>query len=450
MYTLISPDNKIVRFDNIKNFIKEYDLTTKIYTLLKGKSSQYKGWRLYDKLLNSKDHLKLLLHNSNPRHKQRIIKKNSIYLSLLENLYPNISLIEQIYLFENNLKHPNNCIMCNNPVNFHSEKRGYFNTCSKRCANLLKIKSKSDIRKLSDILDNKDKLSDMLSIMNVKDLAELYNVSRSMIRRYIRKHKLAKEHPSMLEKLFSDWITTLPYKFIKDRKVLHRHEIDFYCKEKSLGIELNGLYFHGERNDKDQNYHIFKTDKCKENDIILIHIFEDEWYNKQKIIKNIILKKLGLLPLIDVSITFKCIEKTIANIFFNQYHIIGQDDISDIFIGIYHDNTLIAVASFYRINYQYTMNQYCTDGQQYNNILPQLLYYFIETYHPQSIITYSDRRYFTGRSLINTGFTQHIILPPSPTYTKDNKERYFLNQIFNISEYDRIWDCGQNGFILTV
>jgi hypothetical protein len=37
---------------------------------------------------------------------------------------------------------------------------------------------------------------------------------------------------------------------------------------------------------KDKNYHLNKTNLCNEKNIRLIHIFEDEWYNKKEIVKS--------------------------------------------------------------------------------------------------------------------------------------------------------------------
>jgi hypothetical protein len=44
----------------------------------------------------------------------------------------------------------------------------------------------------------------------------------------------------------------------------------------------------------DKNYHLNKTELCEQKGIRLIHIFEDEWLNKQDIVKSRLKNILGL------------------------------------------------------------------------------------------------------------------------------------------------------------
>lgn len=71
-------------------------------------------------------------------------------------------------------------------------------------------------------------------------------------------------------------------------------ELDIYVPEKKLAIEFNGRYYHSDKfiNKRTNNvfstakkYHDYKTLKCKEKGITLIHIEEDEYINnKEKIL----------------------------------------------------------------------------------------------------------------------------------------------------------------------
>ncbi|MFW6130771.1 MAG: hypothetical protein ACOC56_06250, partial [Atribacterota bacterium] len=53
-------------------------------------------------------------------------------------------------------------------------------------------------------------------------------------------------------------------------------ELDIYLPDFNIAIEYNGLYWHSELNGKDRNYHLNKTNICENENIQLIHIFEDE------------------------------------------------------------------------------------------------------------------------------------------------------------------------------
>lgn len=65
-----------------------------------------------------------------------------------------------------------------------------------------------------------------------------------------------------------------------ERKIIYPYEIDLYIPDYNIGIEVNGNYWHSEiKGKKDKNYHLNKTIKCENKNIMLIHIFEDETYD---------------------------------------------------------------------------------------------------------------------------------------------------------------------------
>ena len=73
---------------------------------------------------------------------------------------------------------------------------------------------------------------------------------------------------------------------ISNRTILGNMEIDIYSAKYNIGIECNGVYWHSELHGKDKKYHISKTNKCNEQGIRLIHILDNDWMNKQEIIKS--------------------------------------------------------------------------------------------------------------------------------------------------------------------
>jgi hypothetical protein len=68
-----------------------------------------------------------------------------------------------------------------------------------------------------------------------------------------------------------------------DRKIIGL-ELDIYLPELKLAFEYNGIFWHSDVY-KDKNYHLNKTNLCLDTDIQLIHIWEDDWLNKNQIIK---------------------------------------------------------------------------------------------------------------------------------------------------------------------
>ena len=72
--------------------------------------------------------------------------------------------------------------------------------------------------------------------------------------------------------------------------------IDIFIKNRNLAIEINGVYWHSESMGKYKDYHLYKTEKCNEIGISLVHILDYEWIYKKPIIQSIILNKLGIFP----------------------------------------------------------------------------------------------------------------------------------------------------------
>lgn len=83
--------------------------------------------------------IKKLLKETNKKGWVRVISKNQIYKTFLENLYPKLELKEAVILFNNNLKSPPNCPICNTIINLTGVN--YKETCSRSCAEELKKKT---------------------------------------------------------------------------------------------------------------------------------------------------------------------------------------------------------------------------------------------------------------------------------------------------------------------
>ena len=130
-------------------------------------------------------------------------------------------------------------------------------------------------------------------------------------------------------------------------------EIDIYIPHLNIGIEYNGLYWHSEKIQKDPiNYHINKLKICQNNNIHLIQIFEDEWINKKRIVKSRLKQILGLNQKNKIyarNCIIKEISSNIKNSFLQKYHLLG-DDKSNIKLGAFYNNKLVAVMTFSKGN----------------------------------------------------------------------------------------------------
>lgn len=263
---------------------------------------------------------------------------------------------------------------------------------------------------------------------------------------------------------------------INNRAVLSPQELDIYIPNKNIAIETNGLYWHTEiSGSKNRNYHLNKTKSCISKGIRLIHVLENEWNHKKDIVKSI-LKTILVKQNICVYAR-KCeireINPSDKRDFLEDNHIQGNDH-STIKIGLYHNKILVAVMTFVKSRFdkkiEWEMSRFCSKiGHTIVGGSSKLFNYFIKTYNPSTIVSYSDRRYFSGETYIKLGFTFLSNTPPNYHYIIDNYdtlqnrinwqkgklEKKLLSFDKSISEwenmkmnnFDRIWDCGHSKWI---
>ena len=268
---------------------------------------------------------------------------------------------------------------------------------------------------------------------------------------------------SIFEKEISEFCKQyFPNLIENDRTILNGKELDIYIPEIKLAIECDGLYWHSELQGVDKNYHLKKTKECEKKNIQLIHIFEDEWYNKQDIIKSILLAKMGKIK--NKIYARKCIIKEVSSIeakdFLFENHL--QGSIAGASIGLYYNNELVSILTYGkpRFNKKYDIEilRFCNKK---NTIVVGGLSK-LSKYVKGYIISYSDSRYSLGTSYKNAGFDLVESSPPSYYYLKNfkrfsriNFQKHKLSEILEnfdptltewqnmqLNDYDRIWDCG--------
>ena len=285
----------------------------------------------------------------------------------------------------------------------------------------------------------------------------------------------------------TNFLTLLNIKFKKeDRTIIKPKEIDFYLPDFNLAIEYNGLLWHSygdsghsylnNLHKENINYHLDKTKKCNENNIQLLHIFENEWLNpiKQEIWKSIISNKIKMNQTIFAR---KCKIKELTSSeskeFLDNNHLQGNCSAS-IRLGLFYNDELVSLLTLakprYNKNYDWEIIRFA--NKKFINVVgsfSKLLKYFRQNYSG-SIITYADKRYSNGDLYRTNGFEE----------LKDSKPNYFYVDIMNMmlisrvkcqkhklkdflkefnpelteaenmfnNGYRRIWDCGNKVFIL--
>ena len=253
---------------------------------------------------------------------------------------------------------------------------------------------------------------------------------------------------------------------LNSRNILNGKEIDIYLPDYRLGVEFNGLYWHSNKF-KEKKYHYDKSNDCKKLGIHLIHVWEDDWSNKQEIVKSIIKNKLSLIK--NKIFARKCeiveVSNSISNEFLDNNHIQGGTNASKC-IALKYNNEIVSIMTFgnRRINSKSEMEliRFCN---KIDTVVvgssSKLFNYFICNNAFEKIISYSDQSIFDGRMYSNLGFENKGETQLNYYWTDLYKRYHRFNfnkkkliklgydenktedEIMHEIGYYKIWSCGQ-------
>ncbi|MHB8097994.1 MAG: hypothetical protein ACYDD5_00180 [Sulfuricurvum sp.] len=202
---------------------------------------------------------------------------------------------------------------------------------------------------------------------------------------------------SKQEKEICDFIKSIYNGEVLENDRTFAIELDIFLPDLNIAIEYNGLYWHSVEY-KHKNYHLNKTNICEDNGIHLIHIFENEWIEKEEIVKSILRSKLGVIQ--NKIYARKCEIREVpskeSNKFLDCNHIQGRDNAS-IRFGLYYNDNLVQLMTFKR---SHRSREKYLELKRSCSVLntsviggfSKLLKYSKEVLK-EDIVTFADRRY---------------------------------------------------------
>lgn len=263
----------------------------------------------------------------------------------------------------------------------------------------------------------------------------------------------------------ADFISNLGINVVRNsRKILDGLELDVFLPELNIAIEYNGCKWHTEiEGGKDKNYHLSKLLDCQKRGIDLIHIFDYEWVERKEQVMSFLRSKLGKNS--RYIYARKCelreVEKRQAKQFLSDYHIQGSCNFHKAF-GLYYKNELLSiltVGKHHRNNKDWVLSRFVgkTDVTVVGGLSRLTKAALVEF---DTLTTWVDRRWSSGISWINLGWSLENTLSPDYFYyqhstkkviSKQSRKKSTAGTPESMTEWehakldglDRVWDCGK-------
>ena len=246
-------------------------------------------------------------------------------------------------------------------------------------------------------------------------------------------------------------------------------EIDLVSHKHKIGIEIDGVYWHGEQKGWDKTKHLAKTELLESKGYKLFHIFNIELKEKQDIWLSVLDNALGKIKnrVYARQCEIRKITSATASNFCEDNHLQGSVN-SIVAYGLFYKEQLVSVMSFskprFSKGYDWELLRFCNKvGYSVVGSASKLLKTFQKN-NKGSIISYGNRRWCNIEKNVysSIGFVFSHIASPNYFYivgsmlkSRNVYQKHKLAKQLDIfapclseyenmlaNGYDRIWDCG--------
>lgn len=190
----------------------------------------------------------------------------------------------------------------------------------------------------------------------------------------------------------------------RNRQIIAPLEIDIYIPEIKTGIEMNGLYWHANR----ERYHYDKFKKAQAAGVSLLQIWDTECdLHHMRILQSMIKCRAGLAQRIPAR---KCkiieMDVSIARAFYEYNHWNGFLP-SERHFGLTYNTRLVAAMSMSKSRYRKGYTEITRCCSRLNCVVMggvDKLIQHVEKECNSPLVSYSDNRLFSGESFKKNGF----------------------------------------------
>lgn len=259
------------------------------------------------------------------------------------------------------------------------------------------------------------------------------------------------------------------------RKVIPPREVDLFCKDKLIAVEINGEFWHTENKGKNIFYHIGKRNDCENAGVRLLQFTAGEISSNMDLVVSMLRHRCGLFDkkIMARKCTVADVNVDTAKKFCSENHLKGYG-LSSVRKGLFLDGELVGLACFVkpRFNkkgFDYELARLCfLQGVVVVGGVSKLIKSIGKGV---KVLSYADLRYSNGDSYLKSGFTLLHQSKPNYVWVKNGSifySRYecqkhrlkaVLGSSFDpaLSErenmekagFSRMWDCGNLVFAIT-
>jgi hypothetical protein len=308
-----------------------------------------------------------------------------------------------------------------------------------------------------------------------REIADNLGVCRSHLVAVMRQNGLTSESTTRPQQQISEFVTSLGVNHeLNYKKAISPFELDIFCPNENLAFELDGYYWHAEGVHKEKLNVNRKHVLAKEKGIRTIHFLDTEWENSRKACENVI--RSALNKNCRIVYARNCYVEKIsfetASLFLKQHHLQGSC-VAKIFVGIFLGLELLGVCTIGKSRYQrkadYELLRLAFKSDVSVVGGSSKLFKFATKNIKGTVISYCDKRFFSGEVYSKLGFVKLKDSPSGYCYVGADLKKYnrvsfqkhklkdklakfdpekteFENMRQN--GYHRVWDAGQSVFSL--
>jgi hypothetical protein len=274
--------------------------------------------------------------------------------------------------------------------------------------------------------------------------------------------------------VISAWLTSVGVEYqtevrLGDSKLFW----DIVIPDAKLAIEYHGLYWHSSEF-REPNYHLTKHKEGLNAGYRTIHIFSDEWENRQEQVKALLLSALGktTVRVFARTCSLTGVSTQDARTFLDRNHVQGYRASSS-YLGLVHAETLVALVG-YELRESgrgkapsiasMEITRYATAVAVVGGFSKLLSALLKAMPLVKTVYSFSDIRMYTGGMYATCGFVKAYELRPDYFYTKGSvrfhkssfqKSRFKADpellyeeglteiQLAKLNKLYRVYDCGK-------